>query len=270
KKGVFMTDEVRGGLTPPKEDFYNELKELLKDNAKWVEQVKMSLELLAHLYDSFLKIENKYDTSLKECEKIALEVKQEYLKIEALSVEIGEDFLELREEARGLLESMSLKESAVLEALKKVEHLAHEMEVYFSEIENFKVKLELFKEEMAEFNDTFNAQKSEVLQSIEDFKREFAEDKIRLEEMINDANASLTGFRTQILLEKTELEERLESAKQDFTSLTQNATNELLGKKEEIKNELEGLAERHFGELYAHIFNIEKLLMEKGVVSLEQ
>ncbi|EOK4571815.1 hypothetical protein ACM6N0_001847, partial [Campylobacter upsaliensis] len=109
-------------------------------------------------------------------------------------------------------------------------------EVYFTEIENFKVKLELFKEEMAEFNDTFNAQKSEVLQSIEDFKREFAQDKIRLEKMINDASADLTGFRTQILLEKTELE---------------------------------GLAGRHFGGLWAHIFDIERVLMEKGVVSLE-
>ncbi|WP_270971885.1 hypothetical protein [Campylobacter upsaliensis] len=229
--------QEKNGLIPPKEDFYNELKELLKDNAKWVEQVKMSLELLAHLYDSFLKIENKYDTSLKECEKIALEVKEKYAQITALSVKIGEDFLEFSQQTRGLLESMSLKESAVLQALEKVEHLAHEMEVYFTEIENFKVKLELFKEEMAEFNDTFNAQKSEVLQSIEDFKREFAQDKIRLEKMINDASADLTGFRTQILLEKTELE---------------------------------GLAGRHFGELYAHIFNIEKLLMEKGVVSLEQ
>ncbi|EAJ7098112.1 hypothetical protein YZ49_06855 [Campylobacter upsaliensis] len=260
--------QEKNGLIPPKEDFYNELKELLKDNAKWIEQVKMSLELLAHLYDSFLKIENKYDTSLKECEKIALEVKEKYAQITALSVKIGEDFLEFSKETRGLLESMSLKESAVLQALEKVEHLAHEMEVYFTEIENFKVKLELFKEEMAEFNDTFNAQKSEVLQSLEDFKREFAEDKIRLEKMINDASADLTGFRTQILLEKTELEKRLESAKQDFTKLTQNATNELLAKKEELKTELEGLAERHFGGLWAHIFDIERVLMEKGVVSL--
>ncbi|MCA5589816.1 hypothetical protein LA342_08550 [Campylobacter upsaliensis] len=113
------------------------------------------------------------------------------------------------------------------------------MEVYFSEIEKFQSQIRAFKEEMAEFNDTFNAQKSEVLQSIEDFKREFAEDKIRLEEMINDANASLTGFRdTNFTRKKLELEERLESAKQDFTSLTQNATNELLGKKEEIKTSL--------------------------------
>ncbi|ENO3522703.1 hypothetical protein ACBE48_001841, partial [Campylobacter upsaliensis] len=102
----------------------------------------------------------------------------------------------------------------------------------------------------------------------EDFKREFAEDKIRLEKMINDASADLTGFRTQILLEKTELEKRLESAKQDFTNLTQNATNELLAKKEELKTELEGLAERHFGGLWAHIFDIERVLMEKGVVNL--
>ena len=104
-------------LIPPKEDFYNELKELLKDNAKWVEQVKMSLAVLTHLYDSFLKIENKYDTSLKECAKIASQVREEYLKIEALSVKIGEDILEFSKEARGLLENMSLKESAVLNAL---------------------------------------------------------------------------------------------------------------------------------------------------------
>lgn len=233
-------------LIPPKEDFYNELKELLKDNAKWVEQVKMSLAVLAHLYDSFLKIENKYDTSLKECAKIASQVREEYLKIEALSVKIGEDILEFSREARGLLENMSLKESAVLEALEKCEHLAHEIEVYFSEIENFRIKLELFKEEMAEFNAAFNAQKSEVYQSIEDFKQEFAQDKARLEKMISDANADLTGFRTELLLAK----------------------NELLSKKEEVKLELENLAKRHFGALYAHIFDIERVLMEKGVVNL--
>ena len=187
-------------LIPPKEDFYNELKELLKDNAKWVEQVKMSLAVLTHLYESFLKIESKYDTSLKECEKIASQVREEYLKIEALSVKLGEDILEFSREARELLENMSLKESAVLEALEKCEHLAHEIEVYFSEIENFRIKLELFKEEMAEFNAAFNAQKSEVYQSIEDFKGEFARDKAKLEKMINDANADLTGFRTEITL----------------------------------------------------------------------
>lgn len=235
-------------LIPPKEDFYNELKELLKDNAKWVEQVKMSLAVLTHLYDSFLKIENKYDTSLKECEKIASQVREEYLKIEALSVKLGEDILEFSREARELLENMSLKESAVLEALEKCEHLAHEIEVYFSEIENFRIKLELFKEEMAEFNAAFNAQKSEVYQSIEDFKEEFALDKAKLEKMINDANADLTGFRTEIALAK----------------------NELLSKKEEAKLELENLARRHFGGIYAHIFDIERVLMEKGVVSLEE
>ena len=233
-------------LIPPKEDFYNELKELLKDNAKWVEQVKMSLAVLTHLYDSFLKIENKYDTSLKECEKIASQVREEYLKIEALSVKLGEDILEFSREARGLLENMSLKESAVLEALEKCEHLAHEIEVYFSEIENFRIKIELFKEEMAEFNDTFNAKKSEVYKSIEDFKGEFARDKAKLEKMINDANADLTVFRTEITLEK----------------------NEFLSKKEEAKLELENLARRHFGGIYAHIFDIERVLMEKGVVSL--
>lgn len=233
-------------LIPPKEDFYNELKELLKDNAKWVEQVKMSLAVLTHLYDSFLKIESKYDTSLKECEKIASQVREEYLKIEALSVKLGEDILEFSREARGLLESMSLKESAVLEALEKCEHLAHEIEVYFSEIENFRIKIELFKEEMAEFNAAFNTQKSEIYQSIEDFKGEFARDKAKLEKMINDANADLTGFRTEIALAK----------------------NELLSKKEEAKLELENLARRHFGGIYAHIFDIERVLMEKGVVSL--
>ncbi|EHE0559438.1 hypothetical protein J0E37_001587 [Campylobacter upsaliensis] len=235
-------------LIPPKEDFYNELKELLKDNAKWVEQVKMSLAVLTHLYDSFLKIENKYDTSLKECEKIASQVREEYLKIEALSVKLGEDILEFSREARGLLESMSLKESAVLEALEKCEHLAHEIEVYFTEIENFRIKIELFKEEMAEFNAAFNAQKSEVYKSIEDFKQEFALDKAKLEKMINDANADLTGFRTEITLEK----------------------NEFLSKKEEAKLELENLARRHLGGVYAHIFDIERVLMEKGVVSLEE
>lgn len=235
-------------LIPPKEDFYNELKELLKDNAKWVEQVKMSLAVLTHLYDSFLKIESKYDTSLKECEKIASQVREEYLKIEALSVKLGEDILEFSREARELLENMSLKESAVLEALEKCEHLAHEIEVYFSEIENFRIKIELFKEEMAEFNAAFNAQKSEVYQSLEDFKGEFALDKAKLEKMINDANADLTGFRTEITLEK----------------------NELLNKKEEAKLELENLARRHFGGIYAHIFDIERVLMEKGVVSLEE
>lgn len=235
-------------LIPPKEDFYNELKELLKDNAKWVEQVKMSLAVLTHLYDSFLKIESKYDTSLKECEKIASQVREEYLKIEALSVKLGQDILEFSREARELLENMSLKESAVLEALEKCEHLAHEIEVYFSEIENFRIKLELFKEEMAEFNAAFNTQKSEVYQSIEDFKQEFAQDKAKLEKMINDANADLTGFRTEIALEK----------------------KELLSKKEEVKQELESLAQRHFSGIYAHIFDIERVLMEKGVVSLEQ
>lgn len=235
-------------LIPPKEDFYNELKELLKDNAKWVEQVKMSLAVLAHLYDSFLKIENKYDTSLKACAKIASQVREEYLKIEALSVKLGQDILKFSEEARGLLENMSLKESAVLEALEKCEHLAHEVEVYFSEIENFRIKLELFKEEMAEFNEAFNAQKSEVYQRIEDFKSEFAQDKARLEKIINDANADLTAFRTEIALEK----------------------KELLSKKEEVKQELESLAKRHFGAIYAHIFDIERVLMEKGVVNLEE
>lgn len=235
-------------LIPPKEDFYNELKELLKDNAKWVEQVKMSLAVLTHLYDSFLKIENKYDTSLKECEKIASQVREEYLKIEALSVKLGQDILEFSREARELLENMSLKESAVLEALEKCEHLAHEIEVYFSEIENFRIKLELFKEEMAEFNEAFNAQKSEVYKSIEDFKEEFALDKARLEKIINDANADLTAFRTEIALEK----------------------NELLNKKEEVKLELESLARGHFSGIWAHIFDIERVLMEKGVVNLEQ
>lgn len=235
-------------LIPPKEDFYNELKELLKDNAKWVEQVKMSLAVLAHLYDSFLKIESKYDTSLKECAKIASQVREEYLKIEALSVKLGEDILEFSREARELLENMSLKESAVLEALEKCEHLAHEIEVYFSEIENFRIKLELFKEEMAEFNEAFNAQKSEVYQRIEDFKSEFAQDKARLEKIINDANADLTALRTEIALEK----------------------KELLSKKEEVKLELESLAKSHFGAIYAHIFDIERVLMEKGVVNLEQ
>ena len=129
-----MSDEVREGLTPSKEDFYNELKELLKDNTKWVEQVKMSLELLVHLYDSFLKIENKYDTSLEEVGEIASQIRQEGLKIEALNVEIGEDF----EEVRGILQNAERIKDEISEAENNVANDKDNVRAFMQRVEDLK------------------------------------------------------------------------------------------------------------------------------------
>ncbi|MCA5589855.1 hypothetical protein LA342_08795 [Campylobacter upsaliensis] len=51
-----------------------------------------------------------------------------------------------------------------------MEHLAHEMEVYFSEIENFKVKLELFKEEMASLTTLLTRKKAKFCKALRTFK----------------------------------------------------------------------------------------------------
>ena len=255
-------------LIPPKEDFYKDLYELLKDNAKWVEQVKMSLLVLTHLYESFEKIELSYSTSLKECKKYAEQVKEDYERIKALSEAINNHYKELQIKAEEFENRINEQEQRITGIKEDCEYLKHEMEVYYTEIENFRVKIEIFKEE-------FSEKEQELLRTLEDFKQELQAKKADLEKLINDANADLNGFKSQIALEKTAFETLANETKNEISTFK----TELSTKKEEILQEIENkgaeqkdflkdFAKDNLGSLYAHIFSIERVLLEKGVVNL--
>ena len=210
-----MSDEVREGLTPSKEDFYNELKELLKDNTKWVEQVKMSLELLVHLYDSFLKIENKYDTSLEEVGEIASQIRQEGLKIEALNVEIGEDF----EEVRGILQNAERIKDEISEAENNVANDKDNVRAFMQRVEDLKSEFEEINTKLEEAN-TLNTE----------FVTLYGEKKAEITHTLEGARTELEGYvntaRTEINAANEALNRTdLESQKQQITSEI-NAANE--------------------------------------------
>lgn len=259
-------------LIPPKEDFYAELKKLLNDNAKWVEQVKMSLLVVSHLYDSFCKIEKGYETSLRECREISAEVKEKYEQIKALKEAIEEHYKELQEKAADFEERIEAQAEKVEGIREDCEYLKHEVDVYYTEIENFRVKLEFFKED-------FTKKESELNERLENFNNEFSQKKTALEKLISDASDDLNALRTQANLDKTslkslvaelkvEIEQTKESAKGELEALKSDALDEMREKAEEQKTNLENFAEKNLGTLYAHIFGLERVLMEKGVINL--
>lgn len=267
-----IQQETPPSLIPSKADFYKELRELLKDNAKWVEQVKMSLLIISHLYESFLKIEGSYDLSLKECKKAAEFVKEKYEQIKQIEQEINAHYELLKEKAAEFEERIQAQAEKVEGIREDCEYLKHEIDVYYTEIENFRVKLELFKGE-------FDEKQKALLKTIADFNAEFAEKKGALERLIADANADLNALRTQANLDKEALKTTAQEAQQNINNtkdaakaeietLRSDILDEMRDKAQEQKENLESFAENHLGTLYAHIFSIERVLLDKGVVSL--
>ncbi|MDL0114412.1 hypothetical protein NYG88_03830 [Campylobacter felis] len=236
-----MSDEVREELTPSKEDFYNELKELLKDNTKWVEQVKMSLELLVHLYDSFLKIENKYDTSLEEVGEIASQTRQEGLKIEALNVKMGEDFLELQEEASGILQNVERLKDELIELENNVANdkddtraLIQRGEALKSEFEEINTKLEEANTLNAEFVTLYGEKKAEITHTLEVARTQ-------LEGYVNTNRTNLESQKEQILTEinRAKGEARAQLNSTDLNSQKDEILAEINRVKEELKKRIE-------------------------------
>ncbi|MDL0102560.1 hypothetical protein [Campylobacter felis] len=241
-----MSDEVREGLTPSKEDFYNELKELLKDNTKWVEQVKMSLELLVHLYDSFLKIENKYDTSLEEVGRIASQIRQEGLKIEALSVKMGEDFLELQEEARGILQNVGRIKDEITQAENNVANDKDDVRTFMQRVEALKSELSgtvtrLEGANIAEFVTLYGEKKAEITHTLEVARTQ-------LEGYVNTNRTNLESQKEEILaeinrvkgeLDRTDLESQKEQITSEINAVKQQILTEINAAKEEARAQLD-------------------------------
>lgn len=241
-----------------KEDFVKELYTLLKDNAKWVEQVKMSLFVVSHLYEAFVKIEGSYDTSLKECKKYADEVKTTFEKCREIEGKINEHYKELQEKAADF-EARIETQAGEIEALHKdCGYIKHEIEVYYTEIENFKIKLELFKEE-------FTQKEQELLKELESFKSEFEANKTELLSLINQANDDLLAFKAQVNIEKEAFNTQAEAKKEELDTLLEGKKEEIL---EELKNSDLTQNKETLEGIYAHLFSIERVLIEKGVVNL--
>ncbi len=255
-----MSDEVREGLTPSKEDFYNELKELLKDNTKWVEQVKMSLELLVHLYDSFLKIENKYDTSLEEVGEIASQIRQEGLKIEALNVEIGEDFEEVRgilQNAERIKDEISEAENNVANDKDNVRAFMQRVEDLKSEFEEINTKLEEANTLNTEFVTLYGEKKAEITHTLEGARTELEGYVNTARTEINAANEALN--RTDLESQKQQITSEINAVKQQI--LTEiNAANEALNRtdlesqKQQITSEINA-ANEYWTRLFKYILD---------------
>lgn len=230
---------------------YEELEELLNENSKWLEQVKMSLSITGQLYASFKAIENAYENNLLKCEEQAKKSLNTYEEFKAQKREF-EEFLKLAStKANELKEHMEGLKDRVEDLHEESSYFKHEMDVYFTEIEKFRIQTlelkELLKDKEEEARRALRnfeillLESKEELNEILENARNVKELAVRLKEELNENHEEFMEFKQVALSEfqneKTQALNTLENTKN--TSLNELNTGKILALKalEDTKNQ---------------------------------
>ncbi|MDO4674896.1 hypothetical protein [Campylobacter sp.] len=218
-------------------DFRKELKALLGDNTKWLEQVNLSLLAVSHMYESFLKLDEDYRLASKKCDTTLQAVVEHYQNIKAKARDVEANVAAFEHSAQALSERMSEKSARFEEILEDVEYLKHEIDVYYTEIEKFRAQLEFSAEDL-------DNKKDAILSQLQAFRAEISQSETSLRGLISQAEEDLNTKRAEFqALRSDSLDEFRDLATQKAGEIT-SAKNEALDALEAKKNELlEGMTE---------------------------
>ena len=218
-------------------DFRKELKALLGDNTKWLEQVNLSLLAVSHMYESFLKLDEDYRLASKKCDTTLQAAGEHYQSIKAKARGIEANVAAFEHSAQALSERMSEKGARFEEILEDVEYLKHEIDVYYTEIEKFRAALEFSAENL-------DNKKDAILRQLHSFRAEISQSETSLRGLISQAEEDLNTKRAEFqALRSDSLDEFRNLAAQKAGEIT-NAKEEALVALEAKKTELlEGMTE---------------------------
>ena len=243
-----------------------ELQEALKDNSKWLEQVKMSLTIAAQLYASFQEVEKDYKDNLAKCEEQANKCTDTYQELEKQKEAFNQHLAELESKALEFGKHMESLKDKVEEWHGDSEYLAHEMEVYFTEMENFRIKTldlkDYLKTEEEKNKNAFNAYKdyvkdaseklNQVLEDAQNLKelntnlrqeadakyKEFTDEK---DKALNTLDTNKNNALSEVDTKKSEALEAIENKKTDSLSEVDTKKEDALNAINLIKSEVDNL-----------------------------
>ncbi len=218
-------------------DFRKELKALLGDNTKWLEQVNLSLLAVSHMYESFLKLDEDYRLASKKFDTTLQAVVEHYQNIKAKARDIEVNVAAFEHSAQVLSERVSEKSARFEDILEDVEYLKHEIDVYYTEIEKFRAALEFSAEDL-------DNKKDAILRQLQAFRAEISQSETSLRGLISQAEEDLNAKRAEFeALRSDSLDELRDLAAQkagEITSAKEEAIDALEAKKTEL---LEGMTE---------------------------
>lgn len=217
KNFAYDTQNISNSQNNTKNAFEERLTFALKDNAFWLEQIKLTLLITQELSFSFEKLEKHYNEDLNEHLKIKEESKEfineaknEFFNVKNQVLDIQDEFLTFK---------------AFLESSKQdLESLSFDNQRFYEEL---RAKLETLCEDT-------NAKSAEVLL----FRQKILEAIERLDEVI-ESSKTLQGT-----LEKAEgLNDKLNSLNEnltnDFKALNQSLTNDFKALNENLVSDYE-------------------------------
>lgn len=249
-------------------ELLEKLEKALTDNTAWLEQVKLTLLSVYSLFKTHEGLKKGYEFVLKEANRLLEENRKVYNDTLALKESTAELNAEVKEAIAAHLELIKLKTAKMQEVLDSARDILNHITIIRDEIITAQNEIEHDKEAVRHFLERVEALRLELdgidarLERantlINKFETLYGEKKAEFTHELNEAIAQLEGFKSFVNLSKTQLNAQKEEI-----------LNELESTKESAKEELKEAVRNNMGALWKHIFNIESVLLEKGVVSLE-
>ena len=206
-----------------------ELQELLKDNSKWLEQVKMSLTIAAQLYASFQEVEKDYNENLQKCKDEADKCEQTYNQLETEKTAFSEKLTELTQKATEFNTHIEDLKTQMENLHTDSEKLNTQMQGYIGEAEKFNDKINDFKQYLQD-------EETKNKNTFDSYNQQMSEQGEKLKTLMEQATAlndSATALKTQIDTAKSEFDTKKTDALNALDTSKTQALSEIDTKKTE-------------------------------------
>ena len=212
-----------------------ELQELLKDNSKWLEQVKMSLTIAAQLYASFQEVEKDYNENLQKCKDEADKCEQTYNQLETEKTAFSEKLTELTQKATEFNTHIEDLKTQMENLHTDSEKLNTQMQGYIGEAEKFNDKINDFKQYLQD-------EETKNKNTFDSYNQQMSEQGEKLKTLMEQATAlndSATALKTQIDTAKSEFDTKKTDALKALNDNKTQALSEMDTKKTDALNALD-------------------------------
>ena len=212
-----------------------ELQELLKDNSKWLEQVKMSLTIAAQLYASFQEVEKDYNENLQKCKDEADKCEQTYNQLETEKTAFSEKLTELTQKATEFNTHIEDLKTQMENLHTDSEKLNTQMQGYIGEAEKFNDKINDFKQYLQD-------EETKNKNTFDSYNQQMSEQGEKLKTLMDQATAlndSANALKTQIDTAKSEFDTQKADALKALNDNKTQALSEMDTKKTDALNALD-------------------------------
>ena len=212
-----------------------ELQEALKDNSKWLEQVKMSLTIAAQLYASFQEVEKDYNENLQKCKDEADKCEQTYNQLETEKTAFSEKLTELTQKATEFNTHIEDLKTQMENLHTDSEKLNTQMQGYIGEAEKFNDKINDFKQYLQD-------EETKNKNTFDSYNQQMSEQGEKLKTLMEQATAlndSATALKTQIDTAKSEFDTKKTDALKALNDNKTQALSEMDTKKTDALNALD-------------------------------